>query len=64
MRPVLAKSAIGIFVSLLLGTFVFGAAMLFTNPSYAFYAGLCVAVCGTMIVPLVIKEEGQGRDRK
>jgi hypothetical protein len=64
MNKTLAKSAVGISVSLLLGALVFGTAVFFTNPSYAFYAGLAVAICGMMIVPIVISHgASQGNPR-
>ncbi len=45
---------LGIAISAAAGALVFLAATTFTNPSYAFYAGLSVALCGILITPRVL----------
>ncbi len=45
---------IGAALSVAAGILVFLAAMTFTNPSYAFYAGFAVALCGVLLTPKVL----------
>jgi hypothetical protein len=52
----LVKVGIAAGISVALGILVFVTAALYTNPSYAFYAGLSVGVCGLLITPIVLMQ--------
>jgi hypothetical protein len=46
---------IGTGISLVAGLFVFLAGLFFTNPSYAFYAGLSISLSGLLLMPVALE---------